>query len=209
MAFADGRFELDGRPVSELELRDVCDGLEDYIVTEFVQQHSYADVWYPETTNTLRILTIRDYEAHGAFVARAVQRIGRASTVPVDNWSQGGLGCSVDVATGVLGPGVPFPKDTRIVRHDYHPDTKAPITGTEIPHWPLVTGKVMEMSDHLGMVPYLGWDVVVTADGFRVLEINHLSDIDVFQIHSPLLDDERVRRFYAEYTPTLPKRWKC
>jgi hypothetical protein len=41
--------------------------------------------------------------------------------------------------------------------------------------------------------------VVVTEDGFRILEGNNFSDVNLLQIHGPLLKDERVAAFYSRH----------
>lgn len=49
-------------------------------------------------------------------------------------------------------------------------------------------------------LPYVGWDIVVTDPGeFTVIEGNTCSGVRVFQVHRPLLDDPRVRRFYEHH----------
>ena len=46
---------------------------------------------------------------------------------------------------------------------------------------------------------FLGWDVVVTADGIRLLEGNANTGMNVLQVHGPLLSDPRIRRFYESH----------
>jgi hypothetical protein len=206
MTFDAEGFHLDGKPIGETELKDKCLSLNDYIITEYVRQHSYAETLFPHTTNTLRILTVRDYKAHESFIACVRQRIGRTNSIPVDNFHQGGLACSVDIESGKIGPGVCFPRDSGIIRHERHPDTGVQITGAVIPNWNKIRARILEMADHLAMIPYMGWDVVVTEEGFKVLEINSLPGLGMFQVHQPVLDDERLRRFYETHIPSLTPR---
>ena len=71
----------------------------------FVRQATRNELLHPATTNTVRVLTMVDPDDGSAFVARAVQRIGVRASVPVDNWTQGGLSAMVDPASGRLGRG--------------------------------------------------------------------------------------------------------
>jgi hypothetical protein len=206
MAFEDDGYRLDGEPVDEEQLRVLCSGLSNYLITEFVKQHPYADALFPQATNTIRILSVRDYDAHECFIARAVHRIGCLSTVPVDNWSQGGLVCNVDMDSGKLSVAILSPRANSLVRCDRHPDTGSLVTGTVVPHWDTVKSMVLKMANALAMVPYMGWDIVVTEESFKVLEINSLPGTDTLQVHGPLLDDERLRRFYASRIPSLRTR---
>jgi len=61
----DGEYRFDGEWTSESDLVvETLAGLEDYLVCEFVQQADYADdELFPETANTLRVLTMYDERA--------------------------------------------------------------------------------------------------------------------------------------------------
>lgn len=203
IAFDGGNFRLNGKPIEETELRRKCQGLNDYIITEYVQQHPYAESFFPQTTNTLRILTVRDYDAHEPFIACVRQRVGRSCSIPVDNWHMGGMAFAVDVESGEIGRGASFHRNSELIWHERHPQTDVPITGTVVPNWKEIRAKILEMANRLPMVPYMGWDVVVTSEGFKVLEINSLPGLDIVQLHQPVLDDERLRRFYALHIPSL------
>ena len=41
--------------------------------------------------------------------------------------------------------------------------------------------------------------MVVTDDGFRILEGNQYTDVNLLQIHGPLLADPRVAAFYRRH----------
>jgi hypothetical protein len=129
MSFDGIRFHLNGNPIEERELQDKCRSLDHYIVTEYIQQHPYAQALFPHTTNTLRILTMRDYSTHESFIACVRQRIGRITSIPVDNFHRGGMVCAVDDESGELGPGVSIGSDRRLIWHEGHPDTGVPIAG--------------------------------------------------------------------------------
>jgi hypothetical protein len=170
-----------------------------YIVCEFVEQHPYASRIFSKSVNTIRVLTMWDIDEHRPFIAAAVHRFGRNSTAPVDNWTRGGLSCRVDLSTGTLSKGVSYPKESKLIWHEVHPDTKEPLEHVSVPMWEQVKEEVLKMARSVPFLPYLGWDIVVTAQGMKVLEGNNYSDLNLIQVHGPLLNDERVRKFYDQY----------
>jgi hypothetical protein len=168
-----------------------------YIVTEFLKQHQYAARIYPKTTNTLRVLTMwDDEESRAPFVAFVIHRFGTARSFPVDNWGRGSLSAWVDGETGIVGPAAAAPTANSLEWHDSHPETKERIMGVKIPGWETIKARLLGLAGKCASVPYVGWDLVITDDGFSVIEGNNRTDVNLLQIHRPLLVDERVVRFY-------------
>jgi hypothetical protein len=171
------------------------------IISDFAEQHECLAAIYPNTTNTFRLMTFRDPESGDPFVAWASHRFGTKRSEPVDNFGAGGLSVGIDRETGVLGralvrevrPGVGA-RDIAWV--DDHPDTGARITGTQLPHWAEIVDGVLRAAAALPGSRYVGWDLVVTSDGFSVIEGNNRADVLV-QMHGPLLLDERMRKIFA------------
>jgi len=201
----NGRLLLNDRPVSSDELRGVTRLMRNDIVMEHVQQHPNIAALYPRTTNTLRVLTMWDSERAEPFIAGAVLRIGRDQCYPVDNWSQGGLTADADLETGRLGKGVSHPGRSRSLNWcTRHPDTGARIEGLALPHWPEIRTEMLEICRSLPFLLYVGWDLILTADGFRLLEGNHYPDLNLMQVHRPLLAKERVAYFYKTHGVSKP-----
>lgn len=169
------------------------------LICEFVEQAEYSKRIFPGSVNTIRILTMWDDEIGEPFIAIAVHRFGSKATAPVDNWTQGGISARVDLETGVLGRGAAFPKTGRIEWLSCHPDTGEAIEGVAIPGWDAIREGALAFAREAPFFPYVGWDVIVTADGCKILEGNRFSDVNLLQIHGPLLRDERVRRFYEKH----------
>jgi hypothetical protein len=48
----------------------------------------------------------------------------------------------------------------------------------------------------LSEVRFLGFDIVITEDGFKILEINSHQDISTFQCYYPLLVDNAASPFF-------------
>jgi hypothetical protein len=174
--------------------------LDEYLVCEFVEQASYAADLYPESTNTVRVLTMWDPKTDEPFITFAMQRIGTNRSAPVDNWSKGGLTAEVDLASGELSRGVHFPYSGTLEWHETHPETDARIAGVEIPGWSAIREGILDIAANYPQIPYVGWDIVVTGEGeFVIIEANSCTDVDSLQVHGPLLDDPRARRFYEHH----------
>ncbi|MEF8863318.1 MAG: sugar-transfer associated ATP-grasp domain-containing protein [Haloarculaceae archaeon] len=188
---------VNGEPRTAEEFASLIEGLEENLATEFVEQAGYAEELYPASTNTLRILTLWDYDRDEPFVAGAVHRIGTDASAPVENWSRGGLSAEIR-DDGLLSAAAGWESTAGELRWcDVHPDTGGRIEWREVPGWSAVRDRVLEMAGEFPYLPRLGWDVVITGDGeFRVLEINAHAGIKTLQVHRPHLEDPRVRRFY-------------
>ena len=199
-SFADGQYRIDGEERPRDDFESVVDGLDGYLVSEVVEQAAYADELFPDAANTLRVLTMYDDQRGEPFVAAAAHRIGTRRSAPVDNFTNGGLAAGVDPESGRLTAGFQFPFSGSLDWHDTHPDTGAQIAGTTVPNWPAIRELLLEMAAALSHTPYIGWDLVVTGEGeFTVIEGNNAPNIRFFQVHGPLLDDPRVRRFYERH----------
>lgn len=195
----DGRLLVNGAERSRGEVTALLGRVSDGVVCEFVHQHEYARRIFPQSTNTVRILTMWDYERGEPFLPFAGHRFGRPESAPVDNCSRGGVSCEVDVETGILGPVLSGQRGSEMLRLDAHPDTGEQVAGVRIPHWEQTTSRLLDVCARMAYIPYVGWDVVVTEDGFTVTEGNSCPDLGS-QVFGPLLGDPRVRAFYEKFS---------
>ena len=188
---------LDGEPVTEQALqKHLRNGI--YLVCPFVEQGEYAKAIFPDTTNTIRILTMYDIDKGDAFVAAAAHRFGaRTSRGLADNWGRGGICAGVDVDTGILSQAYTFPSKGKLAVHTSHPDTGAAIAGTGVPDWTRLRDEIVALARRLPFLPYIGWDIVRTNDSYVILEGNNRTNINLLQVHRPLLEKPEVRAFYA------------
>lgn len=191
-----GDVSLGGKRVSREEARREIASRKEHVLVEYVEQAAYAREIFPDSANSIRMLTMIDVDSGEPFLARAVHRFGSRSTKRMDNFTQGGMCAMVDAETGTLGTGIRVLPSGRPEEIESHPDTGARITGAAVRDWPGVLRRVLEIAAEHAYLPYVGWDVVVTEDGIRLLEGNANSGTDVLQVHGPLLADPRVRRFY-------------
>lgn len=194
----DGSVLWDGTELSESEFEHELSGLHDSIVTAYCEQCDLFESFYPASANTVRVLTMNPADGD-AFVATAILRVGTSKSGHVDNFSRGGLSVDVDLETGELGRAAERLPNHEVRYRDSHPDTGARIEGAEIPGWADIEARVLEIANSIPELKYVGWDLVVTEPGeFAIIEGNNRSDVDLLQVHGPLLTDERVREFYRE-----------
>ena len=169
-------------------------------IEEQVEQGSFWQQLFPESANTIRVLTMWTPGEPAPFIARAVQRIGTPHTVPTDNWSSGAISAPIDLETGMLGEGrLHALKQGRTMpdRVSQHPTTGAQITGAVLPHWTRVLDTVLRAAASLPFNRIAGWDVLVASNDVPIIiEANGDSDISLLQVHGGLLADPKIRHFY-------------
>lgn len=198
----DGGFVLDGESVSEGTLCERVAELSGYLVTEYVDQHAYADELYPHAANTIRLLTVWDDKNGELLVPIAVHRIGTDRSRPIDNCSAGGLTAEIDLETGELGKAAQYPfwGSDGVPWYATHPDTGATIEGTAVPDWGGVRSTVEGIALENTNIPALGWDVVIDESGDPVvIEANTGTALRTLQIHRPLLEDGNLAALVARH----------
>lgn len=194
-----GRYTVNGTVYSPSEFEQLVNDLDEYLVSEFIEQAAYATEIYPSTPNTIRVLTMIDPVTDEPFIAMAVHRIGSDASGCLDNVEQGGFATEVDRETGSLSAAAQWQEGT-LEWYRTHPDTDTRIADTQVPGWESIRARLLSIADELSYIPYIGWDILVTGPGeFRIIEGNDHSDVEFLQVHWPLLTDERVRRFYEAH----------
>ena len=192
----NNRLYLNGKNISFDELKEIFFKLDDYIFTEFVMQAGYANDIFESATNTIRILTIQDNKnGISPRLIAAVHRFGSHKSAPTDNWTQGGLSFKIDINNGKILEGARI-LSGKIKKIGSHPETKKIITGLTVPNWDTLCNSIIEVLHEYPMLKYVGWDVVITNNGFSVIEANNYSDINIFQVHGGLLKNIILRKFY-------------
>jgi len=190
---------IDDSMVSVQDLGTFLSELDGYFISEYLKQSDFALSLYSETINSLRILTMIEPDTNEPFIARAVQRIGTKDSYPTDNFHRGGLSAEIDIETGVLGKAATIPKVGNLDWVSNHPDTQNRIEGATIPDWEEIKKGVLYLAKKNPSLKYVGWDIVLSDHGISILEGNSWADVNVFQIHRPMLTDERIAHFYKKH----------
>jgi hypothetical protein len=189
---------VNGSPSDPDQVVTLLEETPDSVITEYVQQAEYARTLYPRTANTLRVLTIWDYDSGTPFIAATAQRIGTERSFPTDHWlaGMGGLSCEVNLADGSLSMGATISTDWKLVWHEVHPETQVRLEDTVIPGWDQLRQRLVKAARRLPWAPQIAWDILVTDKGFKVIELNGSPGLPVHQVHRPLLADLRCRNFF-------------
>ena len=194
----DGRPVLFGRGGEASYLSEKKPELDKMLATEYCNQADYIERIYPESANTIRVLTINP-DHDDPFIAGAAHRIGSNESGALDNFTQRGLSARIDLETGKLGKAASRLETNKLRWHDSHPSTGESIKGVQIPGWKLIKEQLIEITERTPELKYVGWDIIVTGSGkFKILEGNSYPNPRVIQIHDPLLKDPRVKQFFRQ-----------
>ncbi len=185
---------LDGKVVSKEEIDNLLKNQQASIVNNFIFQHEYAKKLYPYSTNTIRVITIKDPDTNNIIIPYAIQRIGNDKSKPVDNVCSGGYFAHVDVETGKIkkAQSYDFPDSISI-----HPDSGAQIEGIVIPHWNEVKERLIYVATKFSYIPFIAWDVVITDESFSIIEGNASTGLGIIQMQEAL-KGTKLGRFYEE-----------
>ncbi len=194
LSVVDGELEISTRELSPPSVEALLDQLDGYIVSELINQHAYADEIYPDAINTLRILTAIDPDTLEPRVIRAAHRFGSDESAPTDNFAAGGYCANVNVETGEIGEIATVGNDDQRVLHRTHPKTGASVAGVELPYWEEALETVLELADKHRPARLVGWDVIISPDGPRVIEGNIKPGIHLIQADAGLLEEPPAER---------------
>lgn len=195
-------FFTNNKENSSQEMTAFLKTLNNYLVTEFVKQSDYSASLFPESTNTIRILTMIDPKTNEPFIAAAAQRIGTEKTKPIDNFGggRGGVSFLVDLDNGTLSRGARISEKGTKEEIARHPDTDKVLLGLTVPHWEKIKTDLLNTVAKNPYLKYVGWDIVVTEEGFSVIEINSFPGVSVFQVHQALTAfNPRIDEFYKHH----------
>jgi hypothetical protein len=148
----------------------------DYIIQENVIQRKDFMECYPNSLNTIRIMT--QNRNNKLKMCTATLRMGRNGLF-VDNTCAGGIFVAVDINSGA------FAKYGGVIgvrqRFEKHPDTGLVFDGHYIKDWQAIKREVLKMAGKATEFPDIGWDIAVTENKIIAIELNVNYGIDPIQ----------------------------
>lgn len=130
----------------------------------------------------------------------------------VDGWNNGGIAGPVNPETGQIGITARKPKfggaDVEV-----HPDTGARLRGTILPDWAKVREAAKSMARLTPGLRVVGWDVVLSTNGPRIVEGNFDWDLQFVQFGTGGVMGTRVAETWRQLGGDLPDssvhwRWR-
>ncbi|MCA1306785.1 hypothetical protein LC082_07730 [Microbacterium esteraromaticum] len=206
--WADGQYSLNGEVVTEQAVVDLLANPQNrYLVTEFITMHPDIAEIYPTSVNTIRMIVFKK-DGVTPELGNAYLRIGSVASGYVDNTAAGGMLAEIEVESGRFGNAQTL-NNGRVVPCPRHPDTDVLIEG-QVPNWDFVKEQVLKMAASFSQLEYLGFDVAITPDGFKIPEINRFPDYPRIDRLTPstidylLLKLAQKKRYYG-YDRTPPR----
>jgi hypothetical protein len=176
IGFKSPSYMINDKDADEMGIRKLLMSVEDYIVTEYVEMHEELKRVYPCSLNTIRLLVINE-NGNDPFIGVAGIKFGTKRSGFVDNVSSGGISCWIDPETGCFSGGFGVSEKKEFVDHVVHPDTGLTLEGT-IPNWQKVKEGILKICKYISLIEFMGFDVAVTRDGFKIIEINSVPGLN-------------------------------
>ncbi len=191
MEYADGKYLINGKEMTEDEIVDMISSFKSvYVITEYLFMHRELKKIYPNAVNTIRVAVVNQ-TAYAPKIMQAYMRIGSSKSGYTDNVGYGGICAKIDLETGR------YYCPQQIHDHVFtpcpiHPDTGVEIEGI-IPNWDYMCKGVLNICKFMPELEYLGFDIAITDDGFKIIEINIHQDLHKVAEHTP-----EFKQFYQD-----------
>lgn len=192
ISYTNKMFYINQEESTQDQIVELLMSSERYLVTEYLVAHNDIRKSYPITPNALRLGVLNDKgntDIFGAFI-----RFGTESSGLIEHAYAGGVFCGVDVLDGTLFNPKKY-VGQKIVDIKEHPNTKVLIEG-KIPHWDMIKDTVSEIGKYLPQLKYMGFDIIITDNGFKILEINSHQDLTNMQFYYPVTKNIELKSFF-------------
>ena len=150
-------------------------GSEPLIFEEVIHQSKQMSSFNTSSVNTIRFMTVL-HPNNKAKVIACFMKIGRAGSC-VDNAGNGGnVDTGVNIETGQLYNTICFNGWRKSERITNHPDSGTKVDGVVIENWSEIKQKVCEFQEKLPFIKAAGWDIAITENGPKIIEVNDMWD---------------------------------
>ena len=205
MELKDGVIYENNKSIEISQFNEIRDNVRNYIITEYIHQHSeLARIW-PNSECTLRVTMFKKpkdtlYSNPEWYCAISYARFGTSLSGGASNLSSGGVGVGFDFETGAFYDfSIQYKRFTQDGqwKQKKHPDYGLPWTGIKLPNWQIVKEQIYKVCEQISSLDYLGFDIIITEDSMKLCEINTHPALDYEQIIcGPVLLKNNARIFF-------------
>lgn len=181
LEYRDG-YILDSQNVNEsIMIQLLTEQEKDYYISEYVDMHSFFREIYNQTACSVRLMVINE-TGEIPRIENAYLRMAASNESKTDNISNGGICVAINVENGDLyRPEII--NDHVIKMCEYHPVTSKAISG-KMPNWEKVKDGIIKVSKFLFQLEYMGIDIIITDNEFKIIEINTHQDLHRYPYYS-------------------------
>lgn len=167
------------------------------VFEEIIHQTSQVAGFNKSSVNTVRFMTCL-YPNGEARVIAAFMKIGRDGAF-VDNAGAGGnVDAGINVASGRIYNPIIFNSFRETTSIEKHPDSQNQLNNVVIENWDSICKKVCVYQQTIPFIKAIGWDIAITDDGPKVIEINDFWDT-TGQLFIGRGWREEIRQCYKEW----------
>lgn len=199
LSYCDEEFYIDDKTVTIEDIKEFVMTHKNYVFTEFLTSGKAIRELSPQVP-TLRLMVLNE-NGRNPIIVRAWMRFsndlsGTSNYVTLD-------GSSLDKYTIItyVNPETGDFGNTKAVYADHiedidcHPNTKALLRGT-IEDYDLLKENVLEIANRFPTLEWMGFDIGITDDGFKCMEINSHPGIKYTQMFEPLYKDSIAGTYF-------------
>ena len=200
MSCDGGRILVNGEELGEGGLDEFLFQRPNYVFTEYLRP-SRQFRGYSHLIHTLRMVTVNEGGNEpriiGGYLRIPNSLSGEANYIIIDkdNLEKYNVVVDVDFDTGAYGPGKLTYAD-RAIAAKTHPDNGKPLSGS-IEGYETLREAVLGVARRFSTIEYMGFDIGITDEGFKCMEINSHPGIKYMQVFAPLLADDRTREYFG------------
>lgn len=183
--YKDGRFYQNTKEITYEGLKDLINGLNDYLITEYAVASKMFRKACNDTFSVIRVVTVFDPK-DGPQLTSAIIRLGTSKTGIVCDYP-GSINCGIELETGKLFKPLYRGEYCQFDHIEYHPDTNVKLDELSVNNWNSLVTLCKKVSRYLAMTPYLVMDIIPTDNGFKILEINSHGQVRIIEPFYPFL----------------------
>lgn len=200
LGYKDGIYLVDNKPSTQEGVVEFVEANPNMIFTEFLHPSEQTAKISP-VINNLRLLVFNPTGTNpqvGATYFRFAMDVhdddSKANYVYPSDPDKGNYNVWFDWKTGYFGKGAMI-YGNRVIETDISPDTGGKAEGI-LEGWETVVDVVLQMSDRLNALEYMGFDVCLTDKGPKIIEINSHSGCKYIQYFQPFNKSDITKDYF-------------